>query len=82
LPPVIGDFIRRLNKNLDRGINHMRYNFLPNTNNQIECYNGASLPNRQKKIYRTDEGLDRATTFGRIRWHCRIRLEDFSSALS
>jgi hypothetical protein len=49
----------------------MRYDFLPNTNNQIECYNGASLPDGQKKIYRTDEGLDRATTFGRIRWYLR-----------
>ncbi|GAA5818848.1 MAG: Pseudogene of transposase [Methanobrevibacter sp. CfCl-M3] len=41
LPPAVMGFIRRLSKNLDRGINHMRYDFLPNTNNQIECYNGA-----------------------------------------
>jgi hypothetical protein len=73
LPPVISDFIKRLEKNLDRGINHMRYDFLPSTNNQIECYHGVSLPDEQKRIYRTDEGLDRASRFGRIRWTQRNR---------
>jgi hypothetical protein len=42
--------------------------FLPSTNNQIECYNGVSLPDEQKRIYRANEWLDRALKFGRIRW--------------
>jgi hypothetical protein len=28
---------------------------------------------KEKKIYRTDEGLDRASKFGRIRWTLRNR---------
>jgi hypothetical protein len=72
-PPVISDFVKRLGKNLDRGINHMRYDFFPSTNNQIECYHGVSLPYEQKRIYRTNEWLDKASKFGRIRWTQRNR---------
>jgi len=46
----------------------MIYDFLPNTNNQLECYNGVSLPDNQKRKYWTDKGLERATKLGRIRW--------------
>jgi hypothetical protein len=49
--------VKRLGKNLDRGINYMIYDFLPNTNNQIECYNGVAFPKRKKKIYRTEKNL-------------------------
>ena len=51
----------------------MIYDFLPRTNNQLECYNGVSLPDNQKKIYRTDRGLNRATKLGRKRWMERNR---------
>ena len=73
LPPAVATFIKRLAKNFDKAINHMRYDFLPRTNNQLECYNGVSLPDNQKRKYRTDRGLNRAITLGRKRWMDRNR---------
>jgi hypothetical protein len=73
LPPVIATFIRRLSKIFDKTVNHMIYSFLPSTNNQLECYNGVSLPDNQKRIYRTDRGLDRAIRLGMKRWMERNR---------
>ena len=34
----------------------MVYDFLPSTNNQLECYNGVSLPDNQKKFIEPTEG--------------------------
>ena len=51
----------------------MIYDFLPSTNNQLECYNGVSLPDNQKRIYRTGKGINRATKLGQIRWTSRNR---------
>ena len=73
LPPVISTFIRRLNKTFDKTINHMIHDSLPRTNNQLECYNGVSLPDNQKRIYRTDNGLNRAIKLGKKRWMERNR---------
>jgi hypothetical protein len=73
LPPVISTFIQRLSKTFNRAVNHMIHDFLPRTNNQLECYNGVSLPDNQKRIYRTDRGLDRAAKLGRKRWMDRNR---------
>jgi len=73
LPSVISSFIQRLDKYFDKAINFMVNDFLPPTNNQLECYNGVSLPDNQKRIYRTDRGLDRATKLGQIRWTERNR---------
>ncbi|MDR2831030.1 MAG: hypothetical protein LBB45_08390 [Methanobrevibacter sp.] len=50
LHPVIADFVKRLCKNLDRGVNYMRYGFLPNINNQIECYNGVAFSKEKKDL--------------------------------
>ena len=73
LPSVVATFIQRLNKIFDKAVNHMIYNFLPSTNNQLECYNGVSLPDNQKRIYRTDRGLERAIRLGKKRWMERNR---------
>ncbi|MCL2116217.1 MAG: transposase [Methanobrevibacter sp.] len=73
LPSVVSKFIRRLNKTFEKTVNHMIYDFLPRTNNQLECYNGVSLPDNQKRIYRTDRGLERTITLGRKRWMDRNR---------
>jgi hypothetical protein len=73
LPAVVATFIQRLNKTFDKAVNHMVYEFLPSTNNQLECYNGVSLPDNQKKAYRTDRGLERAIKLGRKRWMERNR---------
>jgi hypothetical protein len=42
--------VKRLGKNLDRGVNYMWYDFLPNINNQIECYNGVAFPKGKKDL--------------------------------
>jgi hypothetical protein len=65
--------MQRLNKHFDKTINFMIHDFLPSTNNQLECYNGVSLPDQQKRIYRTDREINRATKLGQIRWTNRNR---------
>jgi len=79
LPTEVHTFIHRLNKTFDKAVNHMVHDFLPSTNNQLECYNGVSLPDNQKRIYRTDKGLERATILGRIRWTKRNRKSPISN---
>jgi hypothetical protein len=73
LPTVVATFIGKLKKTFDKAINYMKYDFFPTTNNQLECYNGVSLPDNQKRKYRTDRGLERAIILGRLRWTKRNR---------
>jgi hypothetical protein len=37
LPLAIKNFINRLEDNWERATNYMRFDFLPKTNNQLEC---------------------------------------------
>jgi uncharacterized C2H2 Zn-finger protein len=71
LHPVFKDFLTKLSGKFERATQFMKNKLFPKTNNINECYNGVTLPKFQKKIYRTDQGLERATKFNRIRWHKR-----------
>jgi predicted RNase H-like nuclease (RuvC/YqgF family) len=73
LPPTVTTFIEKLKKNFDKTTNYRKYDFFPTTTNQLECYNGTSLPDNQKRICQTNKGLDRAIKLGRIRWTKRNR---------
>jgi len=68
LPEQIGVFIKRLSKTFERSINHIKNDFLPNTNNLLECYFGVTLPGHFKRKFRTLKGIKRRLRLSNIRW--------------
>jgi len=68
LPEQIGVFVKRLSKTFERSINHIKNEFLPNTNNMLECYFGVTLPGYLKRRFRTLKGLERRLRLSDIRW--------------
>jgi hypothetical protein len=61
-------FITRLGKTFERVTNHIRHDFLPNTNNIIENYFGTTIHKILKRKYRTSEGLKRRIELVDIIW--------------
>ncbi|MDR3062684.1 MAG: hypothetical protein LBU40_00905 [Methanobrevibacter sp.] len=68
LPHPIATFIKKLSKNFERSINHIKNKFLPNTNNLLECYIGITLPRYLKKRYKTPQGIKKRLKLSKIRW--------------
>ncbi|WP_169805402.1 hypothetical protein [Methanobrevibacter cuticularis] len=68
LPEPIAVFIKKLSKNFERSINHIKNKFLPNTNNLLECYIGVTLPRYLKKRYKTLHGIKKRLQLSKIRW--------------
>lgn len=68
LPPQIRPFIKNLYSTLDRTLNHIINDSIPNTNNKLEGYYKITLPRYMKKIYRTEKGLNIQLRLNRIRW--------------
>ena len=67
LPKEIASFIEKLSKNIDKTLNHIKNDDIPNTNNKLEGYYKITLPRYLKKIFRTDEGLNRKLRLNQIR---------------
>ena len=68
LPDQIGIFVKRLSKAFERSINHIKNDFLPNTNNLLERYFGVTLPKYLKRRFRTLKSLERKLRWSNIRW--------------
>jgi len=68
LPTEIQPFIRNLSKDLERTLNHIIHDKIPNTNNKLEGYYKITLPRHLKKIYRTEKGINIKLRLSRIRW--------------
>ena len=68
LPEEISIFVKRLSKTFEKSINHIKNEFLPNTNNLLECYFGVTLPKYLKRRFRTLKGLERRLRLSDIRW--------------
>lgn len=68
LPKEIASFIEKLSKDIDKTLNHIKNDDIPNTNNKLEGYYKITLPRYLKKIFRTDEGLNRKLRLNQIRW--------------
>ena len=68
LPEQISVFIKKLSKTFERSINHIKNDFLPNTNNLLECYFGVTLPRYLKRRFRTLKGIERKLRLSNIRW--------------
>ena len=68
LPNEIQSFIKNLSRDLNRTLNHIIDDKIPNTNNKLEGYYKITLPRYLKKIYRTEKGLNIKLRLNRIRW--------------
>ena len=66
IPPLIGDFIKKLSKVFDKTINHLANNRIPSTNNKKERHFGITLPGYLKRRFKTDLGLENALKIRRI----------------
>jgi len=68
IPPLIGDFIKKLSKVFDKTINHIANNRIPSTNNKKERHFGITLPGYLKRRFKTDLGLEMHLKFAEYRW--------------
>jgi hypothetical protein len=68
LPQIIGKFLNKLKKKLEKAINHITFDNIPSTNNKKERHFGVTLPGFLKKRFRTDEGLEMHLKFTEYRW--------------
>ncbi|RAP53453.1 MAG: hypothetical protein BZ137_06715 [Methanosphaera sp. rholeuAM130] len=75
LEPIIKSFLEKMNKNLDKLINHIGNKKIPSTNNIVENYYRTTLPRKHKRIYRTIKGLIKRIKEEQIRWTHRIVLK-------
>ena len=75
LEPIIKNFLEKMNKNLDKLINHIGNKKIPSTNNVVENYYRTTLPRKHKRIYRTLKGLLKRIKEEQVRWTHRIVLK-------
>jgi len=68
LPEEIATFIKKLSKDINSTLNHIKNDDIPNTNNKLEGYYKITLPRYLKRTFRTEEGLNRKLRLNRIRW--------------
>ncbi len=68
LPPIIGKFLNKLKKKLEKAINHITFDDIPSTNNKLERYFGITLPKFLKRRFGTDKGLEIHLNLTQYRW--------------
>ncbi|WP_157078747.1 hypothetical protein [Methanobrevibacter filiformis] len=59
---------KKLKRNFEKFIQHLKHPFLPSTNNVSENYFGITLSNPLKRLHRTDLGLKMRNCFAERRW--------------
>ncbi|MBQ6629971.1 MAG: hypothetical protein IJH65_14285, partial [Methanobrevibacter sp.] len=64
----IQKFIKKLSKDFETTINHIKNPEIPSTNNLIEGFFKTTFPGKIKKIYRTDKGLRIRLKLSQLRW--------------
>jgi len=68
LPEEIATFLEKLSKDINNTLNHIKNEYIPNTNNKLEGYYKITLPRYLKRIFRTEKGLNTKLRLNRIRW--------------
>ena len=68
LPDVFKNFIKNLEKKIDKALNHTIDREIPKTNNLAELIYRTTFPGKIKKIYRTFEGAKNQIRANDIRW--------------
>lgn len=74
LPDLIVEDIKKIDKNFDKLISHIENKDIPSTNNLAELFFRVTSPNKFKKRYRTDKGVNRKMKINRVRWNYRVCL--------
>lgn len=74
LPDLIVEGIKKIDKNFDKLISHIENKDIPSTNNLAELFFRVTSPNKFKKRYRTDKGVNRKMKINRVRWNYRVCL--------
>jgi hypothetical protein len=60
--------VKNLSKYFDRAIAHIKYKYLPNTNNKLERFFGITMLKYLKRRFRTDRGVELRIKLADIRW--------------
>ena len=66
--------IKNMKPHLDSLLMHTKYKDAPTTNNDIELAHRHTMDGRQKRKYKTKEGIEREMELKRIRWNKRCVL--------
>ena len=74
VPKEARAFIKNISKKLDSLLMHTEDNDIPTTNNLIELYHLTTLNRRDKKKYKTIDGIMEDTLLMTIRWEQRVVL--------
>ena len=74
LPDLIRENLPKIEKKLEKLIKHIESDDIPSTNNLSELFFRVTCPNKLKKYYRTDKGVNRKMKINRIRWNYRVCL--------
>ena len=74
LPDLIRESLPKIEKKLEKLIKHIESDDIPSTNNLSELFFRVTCPNKLKKYYRTDKGVNRKMKINRIRWNYRVCL--------
>ena len=66
--------IKNMKPHLDSLLMHTKYKDAPTTNNDIELAHRHTMDGRQKRKYKTKEGIEREMELKRIMWNRRCVL--------
>ena len=76
LPDEIAKFIRKLGKNLDQALSHIKNKNIPNTNNWLELFFNIIFPKKYRNRFKTIPGVTRFLRARKIKWHENIVLKE------
>ena len=76
LPEEVAKFVKNLQKDFDKTINHIRRKDIPKTNNLLEGFFKITFPKKYKRRFRTEKGVKNYLRHMRIRWYERNVLHE------
>ena len=68
LPEVIKNYVKKLDKKIDRVLEQVKDRKIPKTNNLVELFFKVTFPGKIKRIYRTYEGAQNKIKLDNLRW--------------
>lgn len=68
LPKVIQDYVKKLDKKIDRIMEQVKDKKIPKTNNLVELFFKVTFPGKIKRIYRTYEGALNKIKLDDLKW--------------
>ena len=68
IPKVIQEYVKKLDKKIDRIIEQVKDREIPKTNNLVELFFKVTFPGKIKRIYRTYEGALNKIKLDDFKW--------------